>query len=46
MEIEGNPYLVEDPTNNVYEQETNNFVGILYKDNNGENKINTRSQEN
>ena len=46
MEIEGKSYLVEDPTNNVYDQDTYNFVGILYNDKDGQKKINTRSQEN
>ena len=45
IEIEGKKYLLEDPTNNLYDN-SNNFVGIFYKDSNGIGKINTRSQEN
>lgn len=46
IEVEGKKYMLEDPTNNIYDVETNKFVGIYYKDNSGLGKINTRSQEN
>jgi hypothetical protein len=46
IEIDGNKYLLEDPTNNMYEIKTGKFVGIYYLEKGGIAKINTRSQEN
>ena len=46
IEVDGIKYLLEDPTNNVYNINNNKFVGIYYIDNSGHGMINTRSQEN
>ena len=46
IEVDGIKYLLEDPTNNVYNAKSNKFVGIYYIDNSGLGKINTRLQEN
>jgi hypothetical protein len=46
IEIEGIKYIIEDPTNNIYSVEKNEFIGIYYIDNGGLGKINTRLQEN
>jgi hypothetical protein len=46
IEIGGKKYIIEDPTNNIYDNHTNKFVGIYYIDNSGIGQINTRTQEN
>ena len=46
IEVDGIKYMLEDPTNNVYNAKSNKFVGIYYIDNSGLGKINTRLQEN